>query len=699
MNDNFTWIDIYNELALKLRDWEDRQQELIALLVTLQNEGNVITSLRDQNKDGERFLLEEIDPFTFLGVFNRGITDDNRLAILSRMKEHFRLRSPLPTDFNGIPVLNNQSSWFFRYQIDRRTTDIPRLWRVFQLAFQEDPIQDATFLQALDDALDVKQVNVNLTMGLFWIRPDVFLSLDSRNRSYLDIKLPGSGLSANYYADTLKEIAAREMPFVELSRAAWLASSAGSVSPPPEPPQADRAYWLVGAYWDGSDPPDQTQRFLDEGIWENGYEDRLQDEVNAMRVGDKIAIKAAFTQRKGLPFDARDETVSRMDIKATGTIVANRYDGRVVEVEWDPQIEPRRWYFFTNRSTIWRLKTTDDYRHREYSQRLIEFVWEGKDQDYAWFSERWWGEEGPGVPGDDPGSQPYNLENMIAEGVFLEERELRQMLNRLRAKKAMILQGSPGVGKTYIARKLAYALMQEIDSGRLEMVQFHQSYSYDDFVRGYRPLPAKGGFGLQNGVFFDFCKKAAQDPEREYVFIIDEINRGNLSLIFGELLMLIEGDKRGPEFAVPLVYREEDTERFHIPANVYLLGLMNIADRSLAMVDYALRRRFAFVTLQPQFEGPRFRQWLLDRSMPSELVDLIATRMSALNREIKDDALLGANYQIGHSYFCPKGSDFSGLDRAWFVGIVETEIAPLLREYWFDNWSKADEMEQALLVW
>jgi 5-methylcytosine-specific restriction protein B len=183
------------------------------------------------------------------------------------------------------------------------------------------------------------------------------------------------------------------------------------------------------------------------------------------------------------------------------------------------------------------------------------------------------------------------------------------------------------------------------------------------------------------------------------VFIIDEINRGNLSQIFGELLMLIEYDKRGPEFSVPLVYRKSpDEPRFYIPQNLYLIGLMNMADRSLAMVDYALRRRFAFVSLTPQYESELYRSWLSERAMNPELVHLIVERMTALNQEIKEDALLGENYQIGHSFFCPKGDNFAGLDKKWYQAIVRTEILPLLKEYWFDNRTKAEEAERRLLA-
>jgi 5-methylcytosine-specific restriction protein B len=703
MTQSFTWIPFYEELAKKLAGWEKRQNELISFLETLRAEGYVITPLNDKDSNGSRFLLKEIDPFTFFGVFNRGIGYDQRLAILIRIKQHFELQSELPEDFNGVPVLNNLKSWFFPYQDSRDQNDIGRLWRVFRLALEKDPLGKKQFFRAFDEALAVKQTNVNLTMGLFWIRPDTFLSLDQVNRAHLGIKLPSAGLTAKFYVETVQKYRAGKKSFPEISLDAWGAGNerAGMVAEPRMQYRTKKDeinYWLVGAYWDDRDPADQTERFLSEGIWENGYFNRYIEDVMSMRVNDRIAIKAASTQRRNLPFDNRNKTVSRLVIKAIGTIVANRNDGRTVEVEWDHDFAEKSWYFYTNRNTLWHLRLDNGYKLKGLSERLKDFVWYGKEQDYDWFAKIWW--DANETPSDEATvKQPYSLEDVIASGVFLTEEEVNQILERCSAKKALILQGPPGVGKTFIARKLAYALMKEVDDNRLEMVQFHQSYSYDDFVRGYRPMPSKAGsFGLQNGVFYDFCQKAINDPDREYVFIIDEINRGNLSQIFGELLMLIEHDKRGPEFALPLVYRNENEPRFYIPANLYLIGLMNVADRSLAMVDYALRRRFAFATLKPQYESYLYRQWLLDRSMSPELVTLIVDRMTALNKEIKEDSLLGENYQIGHSFFCPKGDNFAGLDRNWFYGIVRTEIVPLLKEYWFDNQAKAEEAERRLLA-
>ena len=703
----FTWIPIYQELADKLARWEKRQQELISFLEEIRSQGFVITPLNDKDGDGARFLLKEIDPFTFFGVFNRRIGYDQRTAILSQMKQYFELSSELPEDFNGVPVLNNMKSWFFPNQKARGISDVARLWRVFHLGLEENPLENKEFLEAFDEALTVKQTNVNLTMGLYWIRPNTFLNLDQTNRSYLGIRLPEGGLTAKFYVQTIEAILADEKPFPELSLAAWGAENERTRRVAESKEAEYRAwgginYWLAGSYWDDRDPADQTERFLQEGIWENGYHNRYINEVMSMRVNDKIAIKAASTQRKDLPFDARNKTISRMTVKAIGTIVANRNDGRTVEVEWDPDFKEKTWYFYTNRNTIWHLRTDDNYRLKEYAEKLRDFVWFGKEQDYDWFRRRFLSlRETDHILSEyiESSKPPYSIEDLIASGVFLTEEELKYILDRLQSKKAMILQGPPGVGKTFIAPKLAFALMKEIDNERLETVQFHQSYSYDDFVRGYRPVPGKAGsFSLQNGVFFEFCQKAIKDPDREYVFIIDEINRGNLSQIFGELLMLLEADKRGPEFALPLTYRNEDEPHFFVPPNLYLIGLMNLADRSLAMVDYALRRRFVFVTLKPQFDSELFRQWLLERSMEASLAQVIMERMTELNQQIREDPLLGENYQIGHSFFLPRGDNFAGLDRNWYDGIVRTEIIPLLKEYWFDNPKKAEEAEKRLLA-
>ncbi|KAB7791129.1 ATPase [Bifidobacterium leontopitheci] len=275
--------------------------------------------------------------------------------------------------------------------------------------------------------------------------------------------------------------------------------------------------------------------------------------------------------------------------------------------------------------------------------------------------------------------ESYSREQFLDE-VYVDGRTYDNIDAALKRKKNIILMGAPGVGKTFMAKRLAYSIMGEKDSKRVEMVQFHQNYSYEDFMLGYRPKD--NGFELKYGVFYEFCKKAEEDEDRSYFFIIDEINRGNLGKIFGELFMLIENDKRG--FSLRLPYADE---LFSIPANVFIIGMMNTADRSLAMIDYALRRRFAFIELEPGFDAKGFMSYM--NTLHSERFDRLIAAVKHLNREISRDDSLGKGFRIGHSYFC--GLTPETADEQTLTGIVEYELVPLLEEYWFDDPQKVEE--------
>jgi MoxR-like ATPase len=289
---------------------------------------------------------------------------------------------------------------------------------------------------------------------------------------------------------------------------------------------------------------------------------------------------------------------------------------------------------------------------------------------------------------------PYSIDDALAE-LFLEHDDVARYLEVWHSKKNLILQGAPGVGKSFIARRLAYALIGFKDDRKIQTVQFHQSYSYEDFVQGYRP-DGQQGFTRKNGSFYEFRDRALKDPSGTYVFVIDEINRGNLSKIFGELMLLIETDKRGPRWGTRLAYGTEYDEDFFVPENLFILGMMNTADRSLSLVDYALRRRFAFVSMEPLFGAHKYRAHLEKHGLSESVIIRIISRMSELNQEIESDRLnLGPGFRIGHSFFAPARQVAD--EEVWYRRIVETEIYPLLEEYWFDAPEKADKWRDRLL--
>ncbi len=288
----------------------------------------------------------------------------------------------------------------------------------------------------------------------------------------------------------------------------------------------------------------------------------------------------------------------------------------------------------------------------------------------------------------------YSRADLLAE-LFLPEAAVDAALAGLARRRNLLLQGPPGTGKTFLARRLAWLLLGTRDESRIELLQFHPSYGYEDFMLGFRPA-ADGQFRLVPGVLPLLCQRAAADPDRPYFLLIDEINRGNIPRIFGELLLLLEADKRGPAHALRLPYAPPEAPRFFVPANLYVIGTLNLADRSLSPLDYALRRRFAFVHLGPQFGAP-LRKFLAARQVPAALITQLSSRLTALNQTIADDPELGPDFEIGHSYFCqPPPPPESAA--AWLRLIIEQEIGPLLADYWREQPATAAAQIRKLLA-
>ena len=565
----FEWTDFYEAVAEKLLVHADDRTPLIEGIHEIASRVPGLTYLQDKFPDGTSGPLRDICPFTTMGTFNRSMTDANRKTIAGELAKLLGVTVPVPPSFEGIPVLNNQRSWFFAYADKRGAGDIDALWKVFVAASKmvdgdQLDTRDA-FIRAYDEATQVWGVAWNLSTGLYWAHPWEFLTLDSQSRHYINKRL---GLNVAISGQ--------------------------------QGPCDGRAYLKL--------LDDLRSRFGEDGYPVHSFPD----------------LSLASWMYK----DPVDEPVPAGDI-GTNAGAEQETEGEV----------------------------------REAFQVAAPIA-------------------------------PYSVEDILKDGCFLERAEIDRLLDRLRTKKNLILQGPPGTGKTWLAKRLAFALMGQKDDSKVRAVQFHPNLSYEDFVRGWRPT-GEGKLSLADGVFMEAIKAASKDPSSKFVVVIEEINRGNPAQIFGELLTLLEAGKRTPNEALELCYPDADGKRrpVHIPENLYVVGTMNIADRSLALVDLALRRRFAFVGLEPRL-GQVWRDWVVkDCAVDPGLVADIERRIAELNDQIATDARLGKQFRIGHSYVTPAHRLEAGDTKKWFQQVVDTEIGPLLDEYWFDA---PDEAQKAI---
>lgn len=544
-HNQYEWTDFYEEAAKSLLKYRYNRLELMDGINKLFSKINMKNPLMKKAADGTEEVLTDVCPFTVFGLFNKGITNQNRILIMEELAEFLGVEEEVPTSFDGIPVLNNMKSWFFGGEDHREENDIDNLWQLFEcaidLADNYSVENRDSFIEIYDRVINQHGIQWNITFGLYWIRPWDYLTLDNNTRTALTEKL-----KVKIPRNSVKKMCTGSdyLSLIEMMKEKF-----------------DGEDYLVHSF----------------------------PELSYKAWGKKI------------------ETMG-----AVGTTV--------IPVEIPSQIE----------------------------------------------------------------YEPYTKSNFLKD-VFISEEKYETIISLLERKKNLILQGAPGVGKTYAAKRLAYSLMGEKDTSRIKMLQFHQSYAYEDFIMGYRPNG--NGFELKEGPFYQFCKIASEDPDENYYFIIDEINRGNMSKVFGELMMLIESDKRGEE--IILTYSDEP---FYVPENIYIIGMMNTADRSLAIIDYALRRRFCFVELEPAFETDAFKNHLLSQGANEELINKIKLRVGNINLEIGKDVNLGKGFRIGHSYFC----NYVNKDK-WYEEIIKYEIQPLIKEYWFDEEEKANNYIEELL--
>jgi len=686
----FNWTRFYEAVADKLLTFRNRREELVSGIHAIADNFDCMSILNDQYEENvPGGPLKDICPFTAMGIFNRGITDANRKAIASELAGLLGVTEPVPDSFEGIPVLNNQRTWFFSYSYRRQSDDIDALWEVFSqaVAFAESDDADArsAFVAAYDRATQSWGVGWNLTMGLYWVRPWNFPTLDGQSQRYINKKLniqigmngPKGRCNASDYLAVLDALEARFQEdaypvhsFPELSLAAWLFKDSGTSAHP-----------------NATDPDAQDDEMFEDGVEPDAIDVDLK---NLLPKFDDLMIPFLRQLRDGREQLARD-VYQKLKIE----MGLEKYDVITLESTGQPLFNNRAAWA---KSYLKRAELVDFPRRGfvQISEKGMELLNQPKSEldklrhftDFFSNSSSVLDEAQPIVP--------YSIDNILADGSFFAIEKIGKILERLRTKKNLILQGPPGTGKTWLAKRLAFALMGQRDDSKVRAVQFHPNLSYEDFIRGWRPV-GDGKLTLVDGPFVEMIKAAAKDPMSRYVIVIEEINRGNPAQILGEMLTLLEVDKRTPNEALELSYKRSVGERVFIPDNLYVIGTMNIADRSLALVDLALRRRFAFIDLEPTLGKP-WHDWVQSQcGIDSEILVEIEKRLVALNNEISADISLGPQFRVGHSYVTPPFGVPISDAREWFRQVVDTEIGPLLDEYWFDALEKSQKARERLL--
>ena len=707
------WIDFYMELADKLLPYKNDRKNLIDKIKRIYSNINIhLPKLETDNN------IVDIDPFTIFGLFNKGIKTVNRIAILQGFAQEFSIKAAIPSSFEGVPVLNNMAATFYHFIGVRQENDIENLWKMFIAALKYADTQSDSnkkeFIEIYDIVSQQKGVRLNLTMALYWIRPYKYINLDSRNRWYIsdydnmpveyieDIRDFENVPTGEEYLDIIDKTSTvleknnyQYKNFPELSHYAWVVSEKVNKEIRIEEMEQARIntddaigdkdiqtthYWI---YSPGNNAC-MWNDFYTEGIMAIGWGE----------IGDlsTFPTKDAMKQKMKECFDP---TLSYINAAhATWQFANEMKPGDIIFVK-------KGMHYIIGKGVVTSNYIFDPSRNDEYKNiRQINWTHKGEWEhpgkavvktltditpytDYVETLNALFEDEVIEESEEVEVQYPIYTEDDFLNEVYMNENTYDLLVNLLRNKKNIIMQGAPGVGKTFAAKRLAYSMMKVKDPNRVMMIQFHQSYSYEDFIMGFRP--ASTGFELKKGPFYNFCKKAELDLENDYYFIIDEINRGNLSKIFGELFMLIENDKRG--VALQLLYSDE---KFSVPKNLYIIGMMNTADRSLAMLDYALRRRFAFFEFSPAFRTDGFRQYLQNKN--NKKFNNLITVIEKLNIAIENDESLGRGFCVGHSYFCTD----KPIDDMWLNGVITYEIIPLLNEYWFDEPNKVRDWEYIL---
>ena len=634
-NQFFRWIPFYEEIADNLSVYHDKKKrlKLISFVNKLATEFNLSYLL---NKE-----LKDICPFTILGTFNRNIKESTRKKIAKKWATFLDVKESIPNSFEGIPLLNNQLSCFFSNS-ENQQKEINDLWDFYVVALNFSNANESyqeQFKQQFDNVIAQPCCSWQLTNGLFWIRPNAYAVLDKISKIYLSDDLgfiKNKNLSKSYFKgeDYLNLLNDLSVRFKEI-------------------------------YFPAHSFPELYLTAL------RKYESYVTNDEELLSNNQWQVVVLQFIKEL---------------CQKNGTNIFTRQDLLNNYIE---QFEEK----FPNNKTIGESLSNTLQRLREKNN--LSFLEKGK---YQLLNNDF--EEDEDIDNENIIEQSivkeiYNLEDLIKEGCFVEEEQLSKIISSLNRKKSIILQGPPGTGKTWLAKRLANIIVGYKNSNNIKAIQFHPNMSYEDFIRGYRPS-GDGRLALIDGPFLEMINKARNDSQSNYVMVIEEINRGNPTQILGEMLTLLEVDKRTPTEALELTYRREHENGIFIPNNLYVIGTMNLADRSLAMVDFALRRRFAFFYLAPNFDE-KWLNYMIDKTKLSrKSLEKIRHVMNNLNQYIAKEEMLGNAFTIGHSYLTCDSVIPDAM--SWYKDIIDSEIKPLLEEYWFDDSNKLDTALKKLFI-
>lgn len=689
---SFTWVPYYKEFADKLLQYQENRTNLCRLIYDHEDE-LLINYLHDEG--GKDDKITDIDPFTTFGLFNRGISMKNRVSSAALFKRLLNISADVPSDFDGVPLLNNQKSHFFGFRPDRKPDDIENLWRLFVKVVKKEDFENE-----YNALLGQFLIGVNITMALFWVRPEDFLAFDSSNRAYMKgrygIVLPNRAPAYSAYMSILNDIkkkmkegVIKEKTFCELSANAYNGAMNGAGQTRYDDIvgiwRRRKNIVLHGAPGTGKtyDVPELAVRLCDPRFMSKGRSrEEIVNRYNQLKDDERLTFT---TFHQSLDYEDWIEGLRPVVNEASQVTyeIENGVFKRLCEAAERSKLEGNQ-YGISSESDVWKvsLKRTGDNDVRK----------DCMEKDYIRIG---WDEYGDDIS-DETDDSSRNDKGKKILNAYINEMKVGDIVMSCYSSKEIdaigVITGDYRYDESLPAYKRIRPVHWLIKGKRENIVETNGGKEMvESTVYRLKSIHVEDVEAIleKYGVFIE-----QEKDDKPYVMVIDELNRGNVSKVFGELITLLEADKRKGsknEESVKLPYSKKS---FHVPDNVYLIATMNTADRSLGSLDYAIRRRFAFIAERPiGLEDDRFNAELFEkvsRLFVKNFDEYKASGWDATMRLLPADTLSDEyrpeDVWIGHSYFLMQ--DEEGVDNTHER--ILYELIPLLEEYVRDGVLTAD---------